>query len=358
MKTTVAIIFGGKSAEFNVSLNSASNIFNAFDKELFNVLLVGITRTGEWYMNPDYPIVKIDLTKKDFFEDAVPVIVQPEAGNFYFFEKGNPNNSVLFDVAFPIIHGTFGEDGTLQGLFKSFGIPFVGPDILASAICMDKDITKRLLRESGIPVAKSITVFKQKQDVTFAKVIEELGLPVFVKPCNAGSSVGVSKVENEIEFYEAKETAFRFDRKLLIEEAVIGKELECAVLGNETPKGSIIGEIVPMKDFYSYQAKYKETDGAKMSIPANIDNDIAQQIRQVAVAAFKATCCEGMARVDFFLRADNSFVLNEINTLPGFTEISMYPKLWEQTGISYSNLITELVKLALLRSKRDKFFIS
>jgi D-alanine-D-alanine ligase len=340
MKTTIAIIFGGKSAEHDISLNSASNIYNAIDTSKFDLVLLGIDRKGEWKYNPTYSPIHINLSTNSYFNDANAVLIDIVEGKTSIIEKKSGKVSATFDVAFSIIHGNTGEDGTLQGFFKFLNIPFVGPDVLGSAVCMDKDITKRLLRDAQIPIADFICLKKtDKAKVSYEEAKEKLGLPLFVKPSNAGSS--------------AIETAFKFDNKILIEEAIIGKEVECAILGNEDPKPSIIGEIVPTKDFYSYEAKYEDAEGAKMKIPADIPTEVSNELRDTAVKAFIATACEGLARVDFFLKEDNTYVLNEINTLPGFTEISMYPKLWEQTGIFYSDLITKLIELALERWKRD-----
>lgn len=355
MNTTIAIIFGGKSAEYEVSLKSATNIFNALDRTKFVPLLIGISKSGEWFYNPQYDEYDIDLTKHDYFANATSVYLSHSKEKTEVISKDTNNALASIDAAFPIIHGTYGEDGTLQGVLKSMNIPFVGPDILGSAIAMDKDVTKRLLKAADIPVAASFTLYKQNPcEYSFDEISSTLGLPLFVKPANAGSSVGVSKVTDKDEFKTALSTAFRFDNKILIEEAIIGKEIECGVLGNEDARASVVGEIVATKDFYSYDAKYISSTGATLQIPAQIDSHIAESIRKCAVKAFKTICCEGMARVDFFLTKDNRFVLNEINTLPGFTEISMYPKLWEHTGVSYTDLITELISLALKKNERDK----
>lgn len=292
METKVAIIFGGKSAEFEVSLNSASNIFNALDKERFDVVLLGIGKQGTWFYNPNYQKENINLQKEDFFKDAEPVIVDRINDKICIINKGNSKVLDTFDVAFSIIHGTYGEDGTLQGYFKSLNIPFVGPDVLGSAISMDKEVTKRLLRDSKVPIADFICLRKgRKEEVSFQDAKTKLGLPMFVKPCNAGSSVGVSKVTDEDTFYQAIDNAFIYDNKILIEEAIIGKEVECAILGNEHPRASIVGEIVPTKDFYSYDAKYNDVEGAKMKIPAVIDPEIEEKIREMAVKAFETVCC-------------------------------------------------------------------
>ncbi|MBE2207898.1 MAG: D-alanine--D-alanine ligase [Saprospiraceae bacterium] len=354
MKKKIAVVFGGKSAEHEVSLNSASNIFNAIDLHQFDAILLGVDPQGRWQYNPEYPTHQVNLPQNDYFAQAQPVWLDNREGRAAIISKTNLEILDTFDAAFSIIHGTNGEDGVMQGFFRSLDIPFVGPDVLGSAVCMDKDVTKRLLRDFHIPLADSITLFRHEPlSLSFAQVVEKLGLPLFVKPSNAGSSVGVSKVTDEAGFHKALAEAFKFDHKILIEEAVIGKEVECAVLGNEHPKASVLGEIIPVKDFYSYEAKYKDADGALLNIPADIDPAVSDQIRQTAVQAFQIACCEGLARVDFFLRSDNSFVLNEINTLPGFTEISMYPKMWEATGLAYSDLITQLVELGMARHERD-----
>ncbi len=351
----VAILFGGKSAEHEVSLESASNIFNAIDKTIFRPILVGIDKNGNWFYNKKYQEKKnVNLVKENFFTESGFVYISCSTGKAGIINSDTHELLDCFDIAFSIIHGTFGEDGTLQGFLKTMNIPFVGCDILASAVGMDKDVTKRLLRDANIPIAKFYTLHKHFPDqFSFEEISGQLNLPLFVKPANAGSSVGVSKVMNKEEFEIAKATAFKFDNKILIEEAVIGKEVECAIIGNEQTKASVVGEIIPTKDFYSYDAKYVSSDGAKLKIPAEIDEVISEQIRKQAIIAFKTICCEGMARVDFFLRADNTFVLNEINTLPGFTGIIMYPKLWEDTGIPYKDLITELITLASQRHERD-----
>ena len=354
MKIKIAIIFGGKSSEHEISLNSATNIFNAIDKDKFDVILLGIDKKGKWKFHTDYQKENISLTTNDYFQNPIPVFIDNVNDKISIIDKNNGKVLETFDVAFSIIHGTFGEDGTLQGFFKSLNIPFVGPDILGSAICMDKDVTKRLLRDNNIPIADFITLNKfETKNVDFETAKEKLGLPMFVKPSNGGSSVGVSKVVDKATFESAVNTAFKFDNKILIEEGIIGKEVECAILGNEEPICSIIGEIIPTKDFYSYEAKYQDADGARMKIPAEINIEVSENLRKTALKAFLTVCCEGLARVDFFLRDDNTFVLNEINTLPGFTEISMYPKLWEQTGISYPDLISKLIELAIERHNRN-----
>ncbi|MBP7184327.1 MAG: D-alanine--D-alanine ligase [Saprospiraceae bacterium] len=356
MKLKVAIIFGGKSAEHSISLISATNIINALDKNIYEPILLGIDKKGEWRYNLDYAHLNVDLTKHDYFEKSQVVYLRNIDKSAAILSVLDNKKLAHFDVGFPIIHGTFGEDGTLQSILEALDIPFVGPDNLGSAIGMDKDVTKRLLRDANIPIARFYSLLKnQKDELSFQEIIADLGSPIFVKPANAGSSVGVTKVNSLEEYENAINLAFRYDNKIIIEEAVIGKEVECAVLGNEHPEASVIGEIVPTVEFYTFEAKYVSTDGAKLRIPADIDADISEQIRKIAIKAFKLLCCEGLSRVDFFLRADNTFVLNEINTLPGFTSISMYPKLWEYSGIPYQELLNRLIELGLQRFKRDKY---
>lgn len=356
MKVTVAIIFGGKSAEHEISLRSATNIFNAVDKEKFEPLLLGIDKDGNWCYDASYTQQAADLSARDYFAQAAPVYLHGKNGAADIVDRESNTTVATFEAAFPIIHGTFGEDGTLQAILKAINIPFAGPDVLGSAVGMDKDVAKRLLRDAGITVADFYTLRQHRPDeFSYDEIAARLGLPLFVKPANAGSSVGVSKVTNEDEYHAAVAEAFRYDRKILVEEAIAGKEVECAILGNEEDlRASVIGEIVPTKDFYSYDAKYISTDGAKMKIPAEIEDAVADKLRHTAIRVFETLCCEGMARVDFFLKDDNTFVLNEINTLPGFTSISMYPKLWEATGLAYTDLITRLIQLGIDRSKRNQ----
>lgn len=353
MSLNVAILFGGKSAEYEVSLKSATNVFNSIDRERFRPVLLGVDKAGEWFYADYTNVGSVNLADSDFFAKAAKVYLSSSADGIHIINKETNKSLASFDVAFPIIHGTYGEDGTLQGILKSVNVPFVGPDVLGSAIAMDKDVTKRLLKAADIPVADSYTLYKNEVSVySFEKMISELGLPMFVKPANAGSSVGVSKVTNEMEYHAALSTAFRFDNKILVEEAVIGKELECGVLGNDDAQASVVGEIVT-QDFYSYDAKYVSATEAFLQVPAQIENSMSETIRELAVKACKVIGCEGMARVDFLLSNDNKLVLNEINTLPGFTEISMYPKVWEYMGVSETDLITKLIMLAMQRHERD-----
>jgi D-alanine-D-alanine ligase len=259
------------------------------------------------------------------------------------------------DVVFPVLHGPFGEDGTVQGLLKLANLPFVGAGVLGSAVGMDKDVMKRLLRDAKIPVPKFL-VFERSElgRIKYAPVKRLLGLPFFVKPANLGSSVGISKVTNEREFSGALREAFRYDNKVLLEEGINGREIECSVLGNDNPIASLPGEIITSHDFYSYDAKYLDEKGAQLIVPARLPKQVVTRIQELALKAFKVLCCEGMGRVDFFLRGRSEVIVNEINTIPGFTTISMYPKMWQASGISYSRLIDRLIRLALERFQREK----
>ena len=266
----------------------------------------------------------------------------------------NPMVKIRPDVIFPILHGPMGEDGTVQGLLKLAQIPYVGADVLGSAVGMDKDIQKRLLMEKNIPVAKYIVSNTHEEIPVFDDCEKTLGVPFFIKPANMGSSVGVSKVENENDYGVAIEKAFQFDKKILIEECIEGREIECSVLGNNDPIVSLPGEIASNQTFYSYEAKYIDEKGAELIIPANLNENMVKSVQLTAVSVFKTLTCSGLARVDFFLKNNSELYVNEINTMPGFTKISMYPKLWEVSGISYEELIDKLITLAIERFDQDK----
>jgi D-alanine-D-alanine ligase len=284
--------------------------------------------------------------------EGVPVALVPESGGLLSALDGSAGRRI--DVAVPILHGPFGEDGTIQGLLKLGGLPFVGAGVLGSAVGMDKAVMKRLLLEAGLPIGKFLVVRSCERLPDFRRVTAMLGLPLFVKPANMGSSVGVSKVHSEAEFEEAIRLAFSWDTKAVVEEFIPGRELECSVLGNEKPRASLPGEVVSRCEFYSYEAKYLDEDGAALEIPAKLPPEKIREIQDLAVRTFRALECEGLGRVDFFLRPDGAFVVNEINTMPGFTKISMYPKLWDASGLSYSSLIDELITLAIRRFEREK----
>ncbi len=258
------------------------------------------------------------------------------------------------DVVFPVLHGPYGEDGSVQGLLKTAGIPFAGPGVLAAAVGLDKDVMKRLLVGAGIPVADFRVVHATDPRPAWDAIAGVLGAPVFVKPANLGSSVGIRKVSAAGAFGDAVEQAFAYDTKIIIERAIAGREIECAVLGNDDPIVSVPGEVIPHHEFYSYEAKYLDEDGAELVIPAAIEPSVTERARELALAAFRALCCDGMGRVDFFLQADSTLLVNELNTIPGFTRISMYPKLWDASGIPYAELIERLLKLGIERYERER----
>jgi len=356
-KIRVGILCGGKSGEHEISLISARSIVEAIDHDRYEVVLIGIDKTGAWsYLNTDNFLINPDDPRRISLNDARLrlAVIPGHSGELSVSLSGSPATGPV-DVVFPVLHGPFGEDGTVQGLLKLADIPFVGAGVLGSAAGMDKEIMKRLLRDHGLPIGDFLTLRRADPgEFSFESARERLGLPLFVKPANLGSSVGISKVYDRKQFENAVNLAFQFDHKVLIEEFIEGRENECAVLGNDNPLASVCGEIKPTHDFYSYDAKYLDENGAILEIPASLDDDTAGRIQDLAVKTFKAICCEGMGRVDFFLKPDNEVIINEINTIPGFTKISMYPRLWEASGISYKNLISRLIDLALERYENDR----
>lgn len=349
-KIKVGILFGGKSAEHEISLRSAKNIIEALDKTKYEPVLIGIDKSGKWLYNEQSALIlhaddieKISLNQAS---DSVSLIPQSEGQLTGTAQK--------IDVVFPILHGPMGEDGTIQGLLKLANVPFVGAGVLGSAVGMDKDIMKRLLRDAGIPIGAYVTIRSHQDRPSFKAITDQLGLPCFVKPANLGSSVGINRVDNEEQYHKALDEAFSFDHKVIIEEFIEGREIECAILGNENPKASIPGEISFTHSFYSYEAKYLDDQGYKIDIPAKITEDQITAIQKMAIDTFQTLECEGFARVDVFLTKDGRLLVNEINTIPGFTQISMYPKLWEASGIAYSDLIDQLLQLAIARFEKEK----
>ena len=352
-KLRVALLFGGKSAEHEISLISARNIYRAMDRKKYEVIAVAIDKRGRWHVDENARLLRGDAPAVAFKHASQNIAsIQPGGGAPVLRSSGARGSAV--DVVFPVVHGPFGEDGTVQGLLKLAGVPFVGAGVLGSAVGMDKDVMKRLLRDAKIPLAKFL-VFQRadRRSIHFGAVSKSLGLPLFVKPANLGSSVGISKVARRSEFAAAVKNAFRYDSKIIIEEGIAGREIECSVLGNERPVASLPGEIVVQHEFYSYDAKYLDQTGARLEIPAKLPKTIVNKIQSTAVQAYRTLCCEGMARVDFFLRPSGQVLVNEINTIPGFTTISMYPKMWEASGLSYSRLIDRLIALALERARRE-----
>jgi len=352
-KLRVAIVFGGQSAEHEISILSARNVLAALDRSRFEPVLIGIDKTGRWLS-----------------QDATRLLASARDPRLVRIESGTPAQvpsplsppgaaaAGRIDVVFPVLHGTLGEDGTMQGLFEVAGIPYVGAGVLGSAIGMDKDVTKRLLRDAGIPVADFRTLRRARFDADPQGACHELaalGLPLFTKPANAGSSVGIRRVTDAAGVVDAVRYAFQFDSKVVAEAAVMGREIELAVLGGQPPTVSVAGEIIVEHPdgFYSYDAKYLDEKGARLELPARIAPEIQARAQALALQAFDVLECEGMARVDLFLQADGSLLVNEINTIPGFTAISMYPKLWSLSGVSPTELVTRLIELALERGRRQ-----
>lgn len=353
-RTIVAVLFGGRSGEHEVSRNSAFTVSQALESayEVFNI---GIAKDGQWY--GPIPLTGIkDFTPEKYADKLVSILPNTASGGTIY---SLPSLQALAraDVFFPVLHGTFGEDGTIQGLLELTGAPYVGCGVLASAVAMDKVMMKKAFARANLPQVDFISFLRSETQNNLPAVLAEteskLGYPCFVKPVNLGSSVGISKASNRTELEEAIRTACRYDRKIIIEKGADAREIEVSVLGNENPRASIPGEIVPCNEFYDYKAKYID-DRSALYIPAPLDDKQTEEIRSLAVRAYQAIDGEGLARVDFFLTRDTHEVLvNEINTLPGFTNISMYPKLWEHTGIKLTELVKQLVDLAMERA-RDK----
>ena len=370
-KLKVGILFGGKSAEHEISLLSAKNIYDALDRDKYEPLLIGIDKNGRWLLNDEsrFLLDADDPRRIRLNPSSAAVALVPQSrgaiSNLSASKKDPDKEQSMeraVDVIFPMLHGPFGEDGTVQGLLKLADIPFVGAGVLASAAGMDKDVFKRLLRDAGLPIAKFRTLRQGEKVPDFEELCAELGTPLFVKPVNMGSSVGISKIRSQKEYLSALEDAFQYDTRVMVEEFIPGRELECSVLGSSFGKlnsdsgveASAVGEVKPSHEFYSYDAKYIDENGAELTIPAQVSAETARRVQELAIAVFNTLCCEGLGRVDFFLKEDGSVIINEINTMPGFTRISMYPKLWEASGLSYTELLDRLITLALQCFEREK----
>lgn len=348
-KKNIILLYGGKSTEHEISIRSARNIAKAANTSLFGIMPIGIAKNGSWYLKTMSELNSEDVV----LQNDHLLTLTPGSNHQKIIDVKSQKSIGRIDVAFPIVHGTNGEDGTLQGLLKTMQIPFVGPGVIGSALCIDKDVAKRLMNEAGITNAPFLSYHKsERNQITFEKAVNSLGLPMYIKPPNLGSSVGISKVTSKREFDTAVDHAFLFDQKIIIEKNIVGREIECAVLGNSSPKASLVGEVVTVSnnhDFYSYEAKYIDAQGSKTVIPAELSLDLQKRIQTIAIKTYKTLCCEGMARVDVFVTQDDEIIVNEVNTLPGFTDISMYPQLWEASGINYTDLITQLLMLAIER---------
>lgn len=347
-KINLGLFFGGSSSEHEISVLSANNIYHSIDKNKYKIFLLGIDKLSRFF-----------LVKDDFFNSSkIPKELTPENTNGkelkislgktvdgQFFDT--TNNSFSLDLAFPALHGVDGEDGSLQGLLQLMKVPYVGCKILSSALSIDKDICKQILKQNGIKVTPSITIKKERHHPDYSDVKNKLGGVVFVKPTCQGSSVGTSKVSNSEEYKAALKTAFDWGNKVLIEQAVDGKEVECSVLSCPHPKASLVGEVVTKANFYSYEVKYKNLDQATIEIPAKIESFIKEEIQQLSLKIFNVLECSGLARCDFFLTKENHLYLNEVNTLPGFTKASHFPKMWEASGVSNTEVINQLLELTL-----------
>ncbi|MGH9788445.1 MAG: D-alanine--D-alanine ligase family protein [Candidatus Acidiferrales bacterium] len=364
-KLRVGVLFGGRSAEHEVSLVSAASVLRGLDSKKFDVVPIGITKDGRWVLPrrlasgaPTHTELRRALTDGE----AVSLPAEPGVGAVAPREA-EARPPLKFDVIFPVLHGTFGEDGTVQGLLELADIPYVGAGVLGSALGMDKEVQKRLYLQAKLPVAKFVSVLRREWEAARAAVLQRarsVRLPVFVKPANLGSSVGITKVKRAGELEAAIEHAFEFDRKVLVEQGIAGREIEVSVLGNDEPRASLPGEVIPAREFYDYTAKYLE-DSTRFLVPAKLKPAQIRRFQELAVAAFRALDCAGMARVDFLLeKRSGRIYLNEVNTIPGFTAISMYPKLWEASGLPYAELLERLIELALERHReklRTRFSI-
>lgn len=356
MKTRIGVLYGGKSPEHKVSLQTAMAVMNAIDKTKFDVIPIYITTEGQW--------VKGEKLTSDI-QDMKQLQMKPEAGAILpvalnrapAVAEKNQKMEDAIDVIFPLLHGPNGEDGTVQGLLELLNIPYVGNGVLASAVGMDKVIMKNLFAQAGLRQAKYVSFLKKEwqenEAAAYDKVEKELGYPCFVKPANAGSSVGITKCKKREDLNQAFMDAFQYDRKIIVEEAIVGREVEIGVIGNDEPICSVVGEIVPKKEFYDYQAKY-EDGNTELIIPADITEEQYEMIQQMAITAFKALDLSGLVRADFFLTKDGDVYINEVNTMPGFTPFSMFPLLWKHSGVPYPELIEKLVQLAVERHEEKQ----
>jgi D-alanine-D-alanine ligase len=356
MKTRLGILYGGKSPEHKVSLQTAMAVMNAIDKNKFDVIPIYITTEGQWVKGEKLTGEVKDVKQLQLKTEAKAIL--PVALNETSVVAGTKQQGDdVVDVIFPLLHGPNGEDGTVQGLLELLNIPYVGNGVLASAVGMDKVVMKHLFAQAGLRQAKYVSFtkseWKENEEAAYDKVEQELGYPCFVKPANAGSSVGITKCKKREDVKAAFAEAFKYDRKVIIEEAIVGREVEIGVLGNDKPICSVVGEIVPKKEFYDYQAKY-EDGNTELIIPANITEEQYETIKAMAITAFKTLDLSGLVRADFFLTKDGVVYINEINTMPGFTPFSMFPLLWKHTGVSYSELIERLVQLAIERHEEKQ----
>lgn len=353
-KKNIGILFGGTSAEHEVSVMSARSVYEAIDKSEYEPHLFGVDKKGHWHLLDASVVVADDMSLHKYIHTC-------SLGRLHISSKGNGlrfYHEVLdvpeIDVFFPVTHGPKGEDGTIQGLLELMNTPYVGPGVLSSAVGMDKDVSKRLLRDAGIRIADHF-ILRRHDASDYFPSSDTLDYPLFVKPASLGSSIGVSKVKNEKELLAAIEHGFRYDRKIIIEEAVTGMEIECAVMGNANPTVSVPGRIHYQSEFYDYNAKYGDDSGTTLEIPADLSPKVSKQVQEISIKAYQALECEGLARVDMFVTSDGEIYVNEVNTLPGFTKFSMYPQLWEASGLTYSKLITQLIDHTLENESEKRY---
>ena len=338
----LGLLYGGRSAEHEISILSAVNVYAAADPVQFDVTLLWIDPHGAWHL--------VDSPRHLRGESVptTPVAIAPCQDSGFLALGPTGMHTIPLDVVFPVLHGTNGEDGAIQGLLEAVGIAYVGSGVLSSAVCMDKDIAKRLLRAAGLPIA-DFRLIRRGDSVGFDDLSARFGTPFFLKPSNAGSSIGINKIRSTEEYDRGLKEALRFDNKVLAEQCINGREIECSVMDGRPPVVSVPGEIKTTYDFYSYQAKYEDEKATSLVIPASLSPEVTARVRQLAAEAYTVLECEGMARADFFLDKDDSVYINELNTIPGFTSHSMFPMLWEPTGVSFTELVTKLVKAALSR---------
>ena len=361
MRRRVVLLFGGRSAEHEISVISARSVFDALDRDRYEVVAIGVTRDGRWQLMPSGPPAlpgdsshTLPAVERSLGEE---VALDQEPGAHAVVAADGSRTEI--DVVFPVMHGPYGEDGSIQGFLEMAGVPYVGSGVLGSALGMDKAVQKVLFHSAGIPVVHHDVVYEREWEEDPEAVearAEHLGTPLFVKPAALGSSVGVTKVRERGELRAGLEEAFRYGKKALLEAAIDGgRELECAVLGNDDPVASLAGEIIPRgHEFYDYDAKYLDEHGADLVIPADIPPETLEDLQRLSIAAFRAIDASGLARVDFFLTSDGRLLVNELNTIPGFTSISMYPKLWEASGVPYADLVDRLIELAIERHEHDR----
>lgn len=357
-KIRMTLLVGGESAEHAVSLESGKNVADALDSERYELHIIAIDKKGVMRLLPDVSALsKTDVARPiDVESIGTEVFIVPgQNRTAQIMELNSGKMRATIDVVFPILHGPYGEDGTMQGYLRLLGLPYVGSGVLASAVGMDKEATKCLLRDAGLPIPNFIAIKRHEvksHDFNFIK--NKLGLPFFLKPANMGSSVGVHKCNSEDSFHKALKDAFQYDTKVMVEEFIQGREIECAILGNKDLIVSVPGEVIPQHEFYSYDAKYLDENGAKLEVPAKLEASLISKIQNLAMQVYKAIGAEGMSRIDFFLKSNGNILVNEINTIPGFTKISMYPIMLNHTGVAYYKIIDRLVELAFERNKEER----